>query len=243
MTPRFYCTGRLAAGTEIALDDNAAHHALRVLRLQAGDEVTLFGGTGGEFSGRLLRIDGRRVVIDVGAYDPVERESPLAITLVQGLASADRMDYAVQKAVELGVAGLQPVVTARSVSKLDDARADKRVAHWRQIAIASCEQCGRNRVPDIHAPRALHGWLALPSPASQRLLLAPDAGETLADLTRPVGGVELLVGPEGGLTAAEATAALSAGFRAVRAGPRILRTETAAPAALAALNVLWGDWR
>lgn len=242
MTPRFYCNRPLAIGTEVALDDGAAHHALRVLRLRAGDEVTLFGGNGGEFSG-LLRVDGRRVMVGVGAHDPVERESPLAITLVQGLASAERMDYAVQKAVELGVAGVQPVVTARSVSKLDDARADKRVAHWRQIAIASCEQCGRNRLPDIHPPRALHGWLALPSNASLRLLLAPDAGETLADLPKPTGGIDVLVGPEGGLTNAEATAALSAGFRAVRAGPRILRTETAAPAALAALNTLWGDWR
>lgn len=228
---------------EVALPGGAAHHAARVLRLAAGAAVTLFDGEGGECDARLIRVDGRGVVARVNVHRAVERESPLAITLVQGLATADRMDYAIRKAVELGVAAIVPVTTARSVSRLDRERALRRVEHWREIIVGACEQCGRNRLPAIGTPCDLLEWLRAPSNASSRLLPAPDAIQGLAQLARPEGTIEILVGPEGGLAPEESAAALGAGFRAVRLGPRILRTETVAPAALAAMNALWGDWR
>jgi 16S rRNA (uracil1498-N3)-methyltransferase len=230
------------------LPDGSAHHALRVLRMKAGDAVTVFNGEGGEYAGRIVAHNGRaeaRIGVAVDAFFPVERESPLDVTLVQGVASPDRMDYAMQKAVELGVTAIQPVLTERTVTKLDVERSAKRAAHWQQIAVAACEQCGRNRVPVVHSHVQFKVWIAAPSPSAPtvRLLLAPDAETTLADLPAPSGAVELLIGPEGGLTDAETSAALHAGWRAVRTGPRVLRTETVAPAMLAALNTLWGDWR
>ena len=243
MTPRFFCALPLAPGAEVALPREAAHHAARVLRLSTGSRVTLFDGNGGECSAELRRIDGRAVIARVEACHAVERESPLAITLIQGLAAADRMDYAIRKAVELGVTAIVPVTTARSVARLDRERALRRVEHWRQIVIGACEQCGRNRLPAIRTPCDLLEWLRTPSSASSRLLPAPDATQGLAQLAPPGGAIEILVGPEGGLAPEESAAALAAGFRAVRLGPRILRTETVAPAALAAMNALWGDWR
>jgi 16S rRNA (uracil1498-N3)-methyltransferase len=243
MTARLYCPLPLAAGTRLDLPEGPAHHAVRVLRLRPGDELTVFNGEGGEFAARIERTDARVVAVSVGARRNIDRESPLAVTLVQGLAAGDRMDYAIQKAVELGVAAVQPVATVRSVARLDAARAEKRVLHWRQIAIAACEQCGRNRIPPVLPLRDLDDWLLEPNRASLRLLLAPDAREALAAIPRPAEGIEFLVGPEGGLALEETAAALRAGFTAVRLGPRILRTETAALAALGALNTLWGDWR
>jgi 16S rRNA (uracil1498-N3)-methyltransferase len=243
VTPRFFCPPPLATGAEVALPRGAAHHAARVLRLAPGATVTLFDGEGGECAAQLSRIDSRGVIARVDARRPVERESPLAITLIQGLAAADHMDYAIRKAVELGVAAIVPVQTARSVARLDRERALRRVEHWRQIIIGACEQCGRNRLPAISAPCDLLEWLRAPSTAPLRLLPAPDASRGLSQLAQPEGAIELLVGPEGGLAAEESAAAHAAGFRAVRLGPRILRTETVAPAALAAMNALWGDWR
>ena len=244
VTPRFHCPLPLAEGAEIALPDAAAHHAARVLRLAAGDAVTLFGGDDGEFSARILRIEPRGVHVRIGAAHAADRESPLPVTLVQGLAAADRMDYAIQKAVELGVQSIQPVTMARSVARLDEARAAKRALHWRQITIAACEQCGRNQLPRLHPLVGFDAWLGALSAAPLRLLLAPDGDITLGSLgAAPDGAVEILVGPEGGLTPEETSAALRSGFRAVRLGPRILRTDTAGPAVLAALNAQWGDWR
>jgi len=241
--PRIFCPPRLAAATEIDLPSDAAHHVLRVLRLQEGDALSLFDGRGGEYGAQLVGATARAVTVRVLEFRDIERESTLAVTLVQGLAAADRMDYSVQKAVELGVAAIVPVMTARSLVRLEGARADRRLEHWRQIVVASCEQCGRNRLPEVHPPRALATWLRAPSATALRVLLAPDAPASLADLTRTSGSVELLVGPEGGFTAEESAAACGAGFRPVRLGPRILRTETAGAAMLAAMNALWGDWR
>lgn len=243
MIPRFHCSLPLAEGAEVALPEAAAHHAARVLRLAAGDAVTLFDGDDGEFAARILRIGSRSVQVQVGTAAESDRESPLAVTLVQGLAAADRMDYAIQKAVELGASAIQPVATAKSVARLDAARAARRALHWRQIAIAACEQCGRNRLPRLHPLLAFNVWLAEPSSARLRLLLAPDAEMSLPHAAVPDGPVDILVGPEGGLTPDESIAALRHGFRAVRLGPRTLRTETAGPAVLAAINALWGDWR
>jgi len=243
VTPRFFCRIPLAAGVEVALPKEAAHHAARVLRLVTGDAVTLFDGEGGEYPAQLCRIEGHTVVARVGAQRAIERESSLPVALVQSVATADRMDEAIRKSVELGVAAIVPVTSARSVSRLDSKRALARSDHWRQVIVAACEQCGRNRLPPLHPVRDLREWLREPSPASLRLLAAPDAAHGLAQLALPEGTIELLVGPEGGLAPDEAAAAIAAGFRPVRLGPRILRTETAGPAALAALSALWGDWR
>jgi 16S rRNA (uracil1498-N3)-methyltransferase len=243
VTPRIFCPPPVAAGTEINLPSGAAHHVLRVLRLQPGETLTLFDGRGGEYRCEIARANARAVTVRVLEFRDIERESALAVTLVQGLAAADRMDYAVQKAVELGASAIAPVMAARSVARLEGARAARRLEHWRQIVVASCEQSGRNRLPEVRAPIALAVWLRAPSPATVRMLLAPDAPTALGDLPRPSGAVELLVGPEGGFTDEESTAACSAGFRTVRMGPRVLRTETAGAAMLAAMNALWGDWR
>jgi 16S rRNA (uracil1498-N3)-methyltransferase len=241
--PRFFCPPPLASGEDFALPPGVAHHAVRVLRLKEGDALLLFDGEGGEYPARLARVDGREVLADVGEHRSVERESPLSVTLVQGLAAAERMEFAIQKSVELGVAAIVPVTTARSVVRIPAERARRRVEHWQQIVVAACEQCGRDRLPAVHAPCDLSEWLRTPSTAASRLLLSPDAPRSLGQLSRPEGTIELLIGPEGGLTADESAAAIATGFLAVRLGPRILRTETAAPAALAAMNALWGDWR
>jgi len=243
VTPRIYCPSQLASDTEIELPREAGHHVSRVLRLKVGDALTLFDGRGGEFAAELAAVEGRVVIARLGARNTVDRESPLDVTVVHALAGTDRMDYAVQKSIELGARAIVPVSTTRSVVQLDARRADKRLEHWRAIAIASCEQCGRNRLQQIAAVCGFREWIAQASAARLRLLLAPGAPEGLAQAARPAGAVELLVGPEGGFTDEETSAAVRAGFRPVHLGPRVLRTETAAAAALAAMNALWGDWR
>ncbi|HUH94154.1 MAG TPA: 16S rRNA (uracil(1498)-N(3))-methyltransferase [Casimicrobiaceae bacterium] len=242
MNPRFFVPSPLTAGRAIALPSAAAHHAARVLRLKLGDAVTLFDGEGGEYGAEIRSVTSRVVDVVVTERRAVERESPLEVTFVQALIAADRMDYAIQKAVELGASAIAPVATARGVARLEGERARRRVEHWRAIAIAACEQCGRNRVPEVRAPMELGAWLRQPSSAERRLVLAPAAEESLANIA-PGRKIELLVGPEGGFAPEEALAAAAAGFRAVRLGPRILRAETAGPATLAALHALWGDWR
>jgi 16S rRNA (uracil1498-N3)-methyltransferase len=245
MAPRFFFPSPLAAGIEVALPPNAAHHAAQVLRLKRGDAVTLFDGAGGEYGAQVLDASSRAVDVLVTERSSIERESPFEATLVQAMIASERMDQVVQKAVELGAVAIAPVATARSVTHLDPDRARRRVEHWRQIVVASCEQCGRNRLPVIHAPCDLGAWLTRPTPASKagsRLLLAPSATQSLGEVA-PAASMEILIGPEGGFTPEEEAAALAAGFRSLRLGPRILRTETAGPAMLAAMNALWGDWR
>lgn len=213
-----------------------------MLRLRPGDALALFDGEGGEFDATILRIQTPTVIARVGSHRDVDRESPLQVTLVQGLVGSDRMDWVVQKAVELGVSEIVPVTMARSVIRLDAPRAAKREAHWRSIAISACEQCGRTRIPRVHALCRFEDWIAAPASSGLRVFLAPAAATSLSAIRPPEGPIALLVGPEGGLTQEEADAALDAGFRAVRLGPRILRTETAPLAALSAMNALWGDW-
>jgi 16S rRNA (uracil1498-N3)-methyltransferase len=242
MVPRFFVPFPLARGREIALPSSAAHHAAQVLRLARGDFITLFDGDGGEHAAEILSITARAVHARVTEHRDVERETRFGVTLAQALIASDRMDHVIQKAVELGAAAIAPIASARCVTRLDASRAGRRAEHWRQIVIASCEQCGRNRLPAVHAPTELREWLRRPAAAHSRLLLSPLASESLAALA-PAPSVELLVGPEGGFAPEEEAAAIAAGFSAVRLGPRILRTETAGPAALAALNALWGDWR
>jgi 16S rRNA (uracil1498-N3)-methyltransferase len=242
---RFHFHGKLGNGSEVRLHPDAAHHAVRVLRLAVGEPVVVFDGLGGEFEARITRIDRGDVSVKTGAHLDIERESRLHVRLVQGLSSGDRMDITVQKAVELGVAAIQPVATERSVVKLKDERAQRRVEHWQNLVIAACEQCGRNRVPEVAAVLGLPEWLAqieMPAPADEaRLLLSPGAAQSLRELA-PVARMTLLVGPEGGLSRVETQLAQSRGFMPVRLGPRILRTETAALATLSAIQALWGDF-
>jgi 16S rRNA (uracil1498-N3)-methyltransferase len=230
----------LTAGQTVALPAETFHHAVRVRRLRVGDELVLFAGDGREALGSLVAINRDAADAAISAVTTVDRESPLQVTLLQGLSAGDRMDYTLQKAVELGVAAIVPVTTQRSVVRLDRDRADKRVAHWRQIVIGACEQSGRNRIPEVLPVVPLAAGLAAVS-AAQRFVLSFDGGARLRDLTPPARPIALLAGPEGGLTADEERAARDAGFVPLSLGPRVLRTETAAVAALAAMQALWGD--
>ena len=241
---RIYFSGPLAAGDEVRLPPAQSHHLVHVLRLEAGAHLALFNGDGAEYAAVIARIAKNAVYASVQEGHPAARESPLDVTLAQGISRGERMDYTVQKAVELGVARIQPIVTRRAVVRLDAARAAQRAVHWQSVATAACEQCGRNRVPEITAVLTLDDWLAHRRGRGGELglLLDPEADRGLRDLTRPVGGVILLAGPEGGLTDEERHAARQDGFVAIRLGPRVLRTETAALAALAALQTLWGDF-
>jgi len=187
-------------------------------------------------------MDRARVEVKTGAWREADRESPLAVGLVQGLPEADKMDWILQKSVELGVAWIQPLVCERSVVRLAGERAARREAHWRRVVVAACEQCGRNRVPELRATAAFRDWAAQPA-AAARWMLAPGAGESLAGREAPAGPVELLVGPEGGLSEREVDIAQAVGFLPLSLGPRVLRTETAPLAALAAMQALWGDFR
>lgn len=238
--PRFYSPLPLAPGARFSLPEAVARHAVRVLRLPPGAGITLFDGRGGEYPAIIEGIHKDQVSVAVGAWDPVERESPLRIRLVQALQAADKMDYTLQKAVELGVAAIQPVGTRRSVTRLDGERATKRVAHWQGVVVSACEQCGRNQIPSVAPVMPLVNWLGQPSEAPLRLILAPGAETPLSALPRAT-AVDLLVGAEGGLDPEEISLARQQGFQAVSLGPRILRTETAGLAAIAIMQALWGD--
>jgi len=235
----------LKTASSVDLPETQARHAARVLRLRVGDDLTLFNGSGGEYACRIARIEPKRVAVDVLEWQPIEREAALSMTLVQALQAGEKMDMTVQKAVELGVARIVPVASRRSVVRLDGERAERRLAHWRGVVASACEQCGRNRLPEVSALENLDTWLAKPASAGVvRLMLAPDAGRTLAGCAAPAPGaaLELLIGAEGGLSPDEAERAAAAGFVPVRLGPRVLRTETAGLAALAAIQCLWGDF-
>ncbi|HUJ88191.1 MAG TPA: 16S rRNA (uracil(1498)-N(3))-methyltransferase [Burkholderiales bacterium] len=240
--PRLYHEGPLQAGIRLTLTPRAAHHATHVLRLRAGEALTLFDGRGGEYDARIIAAARERVEAEVAARRDVERESPLRVTLVQAVSSGERMDLTLQKAVELGVAAIQPVLAEKTVVKLDAARAAVKAEHWRRIVIAACEQCGRNRLPMLLALTPLAEYCRNPRPGT-RLLLSPGARRGLRAAAAGIEGeVVLAAGPEAGFSAAEEALLIGAGFEPVRLGPRVLRTETAALAALAALNALAGDY-
>ena len=244
-SPRFYCPLSLVAGTNVCLPEGAARHAARVLRLRVGDAITLFDGTGGDYGARIATIERERVSVDLLEWREAECESPLFITLVQALQAGEKMDLTVQKAVELGVARIVPLVSRRSVVRLEGERAVRRVEHWRGVVTSACEQSGRNRVPEVSTLEGVERWLVRTPPVGcLRLMLAPEAKLSLAHLTPPARNrpIELLIGAEGGLAPEEMELAALAGFVAIRLGPRILRTETAGLAALAALQCLWGDF-
>jgi 16S rRNA (uracil1498-N3)-methyltransferase len=240
---RTYVPIELAAGAEIVLPSQAAEHLTRVLRLEAGAPFTVFNGQGGEYSAVLGARSGKKVLARLGHHDSVERESALAITLLQGVARSERMDLIVQKATELGVRRIMPVLTERSVVKVDAKQRERKVEHWQSIVISACEQCGRNRVPEVSAPAVLGDAIAALSGSGLRCLLAADGSEPLATAARNAPGrVTLLIGPEGGLADNERRFAGAHGFAAFRLGPRILRTETAGLAALATLQAVAGDF-
>jgi 16S rRNA (uracil1498-N3)-methyltransferase len=241
-TTRIHVDADLQAGHELLLPAEPSAHLLRVLRLRPGSELTLFNGRGGEYAARLLGAARARARVAIGAHQAIERESPLRLTLLQGVARGERMDQIVQKATELGVQRIVPLGCEFSVVRLDAAKRAQRAVHWRSVAIAACEQCGRNRPPLVEAATEPDAALAaLGADDGLRLMLQPDSPATLAALAAGLRAAVLLVGPEGGLSGREQELARSAGFHACRLGPRVLRTETAPLAALSALQALAGD--
>jgi 16S rRNA (uracil1498-N3)-methyltransferase len=239
---RVYVEGPLLSGKRVKLEGSAASHITRVLRLRVGDALILFDGAGGEYEASIDKAHGGEVIVAVGAQQAIERESPLELTLAQGVSRGERMDLVVQKATELGVSHLVPVLTERSIVRLSAQQSDRKVNHWRAIVVAACEQCGRNRLPSVAAPMPLGEFLkASAAAAGTRLLLSPSGTATLKDVPQAGAGITVLVGPEGGLTDEEEKSAGAAGFATLRLGPRVLRTETAAIAALALLQRQFGD--
>lgn len=241
-SPRFFCDAKLGPGAQLDLPDSAAHHAQRVLRLKAGDKVTLFNGDGHDYVCELLRVSKEGVSAKISGQTLIERESPLNVTLAQCISSGDRMDLTLQKSVELGIARIQPLAAERSVVKLSGERAEKRLQHWQNVVISACEQSGRAIVPEVLPPMPMLHWLAQQDDYTLKLILNPFTERRLHDLAQPQGPICLLIGCEGGFAPGEVTAALHAGFTDVKLGPRILRTETAGLAALTALQTLWGDF-
>lgn len=242
--PRFYCPPPLPINGISDLPPDAAHHAMRVLRLREGEAVQMFDGLGNECRGVITELGGKRVVIGNITVIDSDRESPLKVLLAQALTSSEKMDWVIQKATELGVAEIQPVDTERSVARLSAERTTKRLEHWHQVAISACEQCGRNVLPKIQAPLDIMAWLQQTKTMPHaKYILLPEGTASLHDQAKPQGKVVLLIGAEGGFTQAEGAAALHCGFTSIRLGARVMRTETAALAGLAALQTLWGDFQ
>jgi len=241
--PRIHVDHDLRPGREVLLPDQAGEHVARVLRLERGAPLILFNGDGYEFDAALASLAKHAVTAEIGQKRTVDRESVLPLTLVQAIARGEKMDWILQKATELGVARIVPVVTDRTEVKLDAERAERRMAHWRGVLASACEQCGRNRLPDLEPPQALDRWLAaLGDAPALRLALLPEGDVTLRQFPQMDNGAILAIGPEGGFTANDVALLTQAGFHGLRLGPRILRTETAGLAALAALQAIFGDF-
>jgi len=241
--PRFYCPPPLPLSGSFDLPPEAAHHAARVLRLREGEEVQIFDGIGNECHGVIAELGGKHVIVGNITASNTNRESPLPVLLAQALSSSEKMDWVIQKATELGVTEIQPLDTNRSVAKLTAERAAKRMEHWQQVAISACEQCGRNVLPQIHAPLDIMVWLQqMKQQPDAKFILLPEGAASLHAQSKPQDRAVLLIGAEGGFTQAESESALHCGFVPIRMGARVLRTETAAIAGLAALQTLWGDF-
>ncbi|HEY8568918.1 16S rRNA (uracil(1498)-N(3))-methyltransferase [Microbulbifer sp.] len=243
--PRIYSAESLAGKSEVQLDEAASRHLVKVLRLGPGRPLILFDGEGGEYEAELLEA-GKKALVKIGAHSEEDYQSPLAITLAIGISRGDRFDWVIQKATELGVAAIQPLFTERCEVKLSGERMEKKLGQWQQIAISACEQCARNRVPEILSPQKFTQFLDhARSDAALKLVLHHRTETTLAELEQQAGRPDaalLLVGPEGGLSAEEIELALQQGFHPLRLGPRVLRTETAPVAALSVLQFQWGDF-
>lgn len=243
--PRFHCDLPLAPNQLVALPDAVARHAIGVLRLRAGEAVILFNGDGAEYHGVLEHHGGKGATVRLDSRHDIDRESSLRVLLAQGISSGERMDYTLQKAVELGVHAIQPLTMRRTVVRLNEEKAIKRRGHWRGVVSAACEQCGRNVLPEVAPIREFVDWQREIAADAEplKLLLDPEGEMALRDLPPPASPILLLAGPEGGFDASERKLARAAGFRGLRLGPRVLRTETAALAALAAMQAVWGDFR
>jgi 16S rRNA (uracil1498-N3)-methyltransferase len=243
---RVFVEAPVAVGKRLVVEGSAANHIMRVLRLRSGEALTVFDGSGGEFGARIEEFRRDSVVVAVEDHRLLERESPLRLTLAQGISRGERMDWVIQKATELGTSRIVPLFTKRSMVRLDEKQADRKLQHWRAVAIAACEQCGRNRIPELAAPVDFFDVLPAETSGATRLLLSPTGDLRIEDLGQDVRqgaskGITVLIGPEGGLEDVEQEAALAAGFKAVRLGPRVLRTETAAIAALTIIQRYFGD--
>lgn len=250
---RFYSPEKLRVGGLVKLSDNAAIHAAKVMRLGVGDKLVLFDGGGFDFDCELISVQKNATTAQVLSAKEINNESPLNITLLLGISAGDRMDIGIQKAVELGVNQIVPLKTERSVVKLDEDKAKKRVEHWQNVVIAACEQSGRAKIPMVLHPESLSAWLQanfyaasgggdLISAQKARILLNPIGAKKLSELQKPAGEIILLIGAEGGLSDKEIALAISQGFQSMILGPRILRTETAPLAAIAAMQTVWGDF-
>ena len=238
---RIFIDQPLETDRDLDLPEAAAAHLARVLRLRAGAQIVAFDGSGTDFRCDILAVEGERVRIRVGARTAGLPESPLRITFVQGISRSERMDWTLQKATELGVRIIVPVLSARSVVRLDERQAANKLRHWQAIVASACEQCGRSMMPELRSPQELSAYLAETPREGQRFVLSPTGPASLAGLASMAARVELLIGPEGGLDDAELERARHAGFTPVRLGPRVLRTETAGIVALTVLQALWGD--
>jgi len=239
--PRIHTAQALQAGARVELEQRQAHYVARVLRMRAGDALILFNGTGGQYPATLQTVGKNAVVVSTGDFEPLERESPLALHLGIAVSRGDRMDWVVQKATELGVRSITPLTSERTEVRLKGERAEKKLRHWQQVATSACEQCGRNRLPVVNTLQLLHDWCERVE-ADVRLVLDPAADSSDPGAAAPA-SVALLVGPEGGFSAEEIAAARAAGFHSLLLGPRVLRTETAPLAAISLLQARWGDMR
>ncbi|GKS68442.1 16S rRNA (uracil1498-N3)-methyltransferase [Nitrosomonas sp. PY1] len=248
MHARFYHPAEITVGQCIALSHENKHHAMRTLRLKKGDSITLFNGRGGEFSAHIQVIDNSDVKVLVENFLRQERESPVVIELAQAICTNEKMDWIIQKAVELGVNRIQPISTERSIVQLSNERASKRLIHWEKIIISACEQSGRNHLPQIFPLISLSKWLnqkqLIHTDRETRLMLSPTSKQYLKNIARPVNhdSITLMVGPEGGFSQTEELSILHSEYTSIRLGSRILRTETAGLAIIAAIQTLWGDF-
>ena len=239
--PRFYLADDLQPGQNISLTENVIRH-LQVLRLRVGEEITIFNGNGHSYPTRLLSLAKRQAVAEVLSEQTVDNESPLAISLIQAVSSGERMDFTLQKSVEMGVTEIFPVTSARSIVKLSGERAEKRQERWQEIVIAACEQCGRNRIPTVHPLLPLSQRLQQLPQSDVRLLMGLHHPTSLKAIQPASQLIILMIGPEGGWSPEEEAAAFQTGFQSILLGKRVLRTETAALAAIAAMQTLWGDF-
>lgn len=238
--PRFHVPQALAAGQQLELPSDVAHH-INVVRMEPGDTLTLFNGDGGEYTAVLTEVQKKKAWAEVKVFDPREAELPFAVTLAQALPEGTKMDWIIEKAIELGVAGIQPLAARRCVVRLSAERAEKKLEHWNGIVVSASEQCGRNRLASVAAPLEFKDWIAQQD-LHKRVILTPRATESLADWARhqPAQALSIMVGPEGGFSDEEEAEALRRGALPLSIGPRVLRTETAALAAVSILSAAWG---
>jgi 16S rRNA (uracil1498-N3)-methyltransferase len=240
--PRIYTAQELTVGAEILLPDQAGEHAVRVLRLERGHPLILINGDGREYDAELASLARRAVTAIIKQARVVDREGTLSITLAQSIARGEKMDWILQKATELGVSQIVPLVTERTEVKLDEERAERRMAHWNSVIESACEQCGRTTLPALAPPQRIDRWLTTIDFSGLRLAMIPDGETTVGELSDTKAGVIVVVGPEGGLSEQDIVMLRQAEFLGLKLGPRILRTETAGVAAIAALQALYGDF-